>query len=60
MNVYTQEQLEAAYEQGWIVASNWANRTDLIADTDSPAFEKERDERLKKFPPCAIGVEFNL
>lgn len=60
MNLYTQEQLEAAYELGWICAAHWADRTDLIADTDSPAYEKQRDEKLGKLPSVAVEVDFKL
>lgn len=30
----------AIYEQGWIDASIWADRTDLIADIGSPGYNK--------------------
>jgi len=37
-----------AYCAGFVAASRWASRKDLIADTDSPAYMKERDLWLQK------------
>lgn len=37
-----------AFEMGWTMACRWANRPDLLDDINSPAFEKSRDQVLKK------------
>lgn len=40
--------VEDAYRAGFVAASRWANRNDLLSDTDSPAYCKERDIWLQK------------
>jgi hypothetical protein len=35
-----------AYRHGWINSALWANRSDLIADIGSPAYDKTRDISL--------------
>ena len=38
--------LKKAYELGWIQASKWAEREDLIADSGSPAYVREAEAAL--------------
>lgn len=38
--------LKKAYELGWIQASKWAKREDLIADIGSPTYVREADAAL--------------
>ena len=40
------EQLNRAYACGWVEASLWANRDDLLADVDSPAYIDDRESLL--------------
>ena len=40
------EAMREAYKLGWILCANWAKRTDLYADIDSPAYIKDRDAAL--------------
>lgn len=42
-----QEQQWNTYQRGWVAAAGWAQRNDLVSDIDSPAYEKEREQRLK-------------
>lgn len=37
---------EDAFEEGWNLASRWANRDDMLHDTGSVAYQKERDAAL--------------
>lgn len=37
---------QAAFAAGWRQAAAWANRSDLLADVDSPAYMRERDIAL--------------
>lgn len=39
------------FDQGWLMACQWANRDDLIADMTSPQFTKERAQRLELNQP---------
>ena len=43
--------LKKAYELGWIQASKWAEREDLIADIGSPAYVREADAALADQQP---------
>ena len=43
--------LKKAYELGWIQASKWAEREDLIADIGSPAYTKDADAALADQQP---------
>lgn len=38
--------MSQAYAMGWRRAALWANRDDLIADIDSPAYERDMAEDL--------------
>ncbi|RZI60674.1 MAG: hypothetical protein EOP14_00120 [Pseudomonas sp.] len=40
------QSLDKGFEQGWIVASVWANRGDLVSDIDSHAYDKDREAAL--------------
>lgn len=42
------EREEMAYKLGWIACSQWADRDDLVADTDSGAYTGERDAALAR------------
>lgn len=51
--------LKRAYKRGFISASQWADRDDLVADTDSPAYKRERDgllDQLQGSLPSATGA----
>lgn len=37
------------YNMGWTAAAEWAKRDDLIADMDSPAYIKERNDKLNGY-----------
>lgn len=37
---------EAAFDEGWKMASQWGHRQDLVSDMDSPAYLRERAERI--------------
>jgi hypothetical protein len=39
-----------AFDKGWVGAARWAKRDDLLADLDSPAYLRERDEALLGVP----------
>jgi len=39
-------ELEAAYEQGWREAAEWANAGDLVCDIGSPAYMTDRARRI--------------
>lgn len=41
-----------AFAEGWRMATDWANRDDLLPDMDSPQYAKERDERLAELRPA--------
>ena len=43
-------EVELAFDQGWRMAAEWANRDDLIPDMDSPHYAKERSDRLASLP----------
>ena len=45
--------LKKAYELGWIQASKWAEREDLIADIGSPTYVREADAALADQQPQA-------
>ncbi len=45
-----QVSLEEVYKRGWIACAGFANRQDLVADIDSPAYLNERAGRL------ALGI----
>ena len=49
------EALREAFKLGFIAAANWALRHDLIADTDSPAYIRERDAALRALPAEPVG-----
>lgn len=56
--------LAEAYEAGWIEASRWANRQDLVSDIPSPAYKRDRDASLARYglaqhesPPTAHGAK---
>lgn len=49
--------LKKAYELGWIQASKWAEREDLIADIGSPAYTKDADDALATQQPQAESLE---
>lgn len=38
--------VKSAYESGWIACAGWAERDDLVFDTESPAYLRERKERV--------------
>ena len=39
-------EVQAAFAAGWRQAAAWANRSDLLADVDSPAYVRERDNAI--------------
>lgn len=49
--------LKKAYELGWIQASKWAKREDLIADIGSPAYVREAEAALADQRPQAEPLE---
>lgn len=49
--------LKKAYELGWIQASKWAEREDLIADIGSPAYVQEAEAALATKQPQAEPLE---
>jgi len=40
-----------AYTAGWVACAEWAKRDDLLADIDSPAFQREFDAAIRKGTP---------
>jgi hypothetical protein len=42
------EDARDAYRKGWIEASKWAGRDDLVSDIGSPAYNLDRDAALSK------------
>lgn len=38
--------INLAFEAGWLLAAKWAGRDDLQHDTGSPAYTRDRDNRL--------------
>ena len=50
--------LKKAYELGWIQASKWAEREDLVADIGSPAYVLEAEAALAELKqPQAESLE---
>lgn len=41
------EQLKRAYELGWLAAASWTLADDIVHDVGSPAYNDERDARLR-------------
>jgi len=39
--------IKDAYKIGWVNCSVWANRDDIIADIESPAYIKDRDDSVE-------------
>ena len=50
-------EVELAFDQGWRMAAEWANRDDLIPDMDSPHYAKERSDRLASLPTQPAAQE---
>ncbi len=49
--------LKKAYELGWIQASKWAEREDLIDDIGSPAYVREADAALAALKQSQADLE---
>ena len=45
----TDEQLQRAYKLGWMAASSWAKRYDLLGDIGSPAYVADMADALQIF-----------
>lgn len=41
------EQLKRAYEFGWLAAASWTLANDIVHDVGSPAYNDERDAKLR-------------
>lgn len=42
--------LRQAYKAGWVNASSWANRDDLLSDIDSPSYMKDAEKIIGTGP----------
>ena len=52
--------LEQAYEQGWRAAADWADRDDLVYDIGSPAYKKDRQDRIARLTRAPMQVTDDL
>ena len=46
-----EQKLAEAYKQGWIEASQWAGRDDILGDADSDEYNYFREKRMAKLQP---------